>query len=204
MQAALTQANAGGEIAILGTAGYSGGATITIDKAISIVNPSAYEAGISATFGRHWYCDQPGPTDSVILRGLTIEDGGIGQTGIQFNTGKFLTIENCVVRHVTHDGIDIFPTAASGFSIANTVTSDNGVNGIYVAPQSLGSAQGAVTGVFANNNNYIGIGIGIDGQFTTGTAASAISIVRTVTANNNCAGVNAQNGTAVMSSWCAI
>src|SRR5450759_625409 len=46
LQAALVQTNAGGEIAILGTAGYNNGATVTIDKAVSIVNPGAFEAGI--------------------------------------------------------------------------------------------------------------------------------------------------------------
>jgi hypothetical protein len=129
--------------------------------------------------------------------GLSIDGGGIGQTGIQFNSGKFLTIENCIVRHFTHDGIDIFPTAAAGFSIANTVSSDNAHNGIYVAPQGSGSAQGAITGAAANDNTQNGIAI--DGQFTTGTDASAISVVRSVTANNHLIGISAQSGTAAMS-----
>ena len=194
LQVAFNNTNAGGEIDVLNTAGYG---ILTIDKAISIVNPGGFEAGIIVPSGGVGILINAGANDAVSLRGLTVEGGGIGHTGIQFNTGKFLTIENCVIRHVTLDGIDIFPTAASGLSIANTVASDNGENGIYIAPKNLGSVQGAITSTAANNNNYIGIGI--DGQYTTGTTASAISIVQSVAANNFDTGINAQNGTAVMS-----
>src|SRR5215467_12794391 len=41
---AITQTNAGGEIAVLDTAGYG---TVTINKAISITNQDGVEAGIS-------------------------------------------------------------------------------------------------------------------------------------------------------------
>src|SRR5271166_2419577 len=45
-QAAIAQTNSGGEIAVLGSAGYNSGATVNIDKPISIVNPGGFEAGI--------------------------------------------------------------------------------------------------------------------------------------------------------------
>src|SRR5262249_27657593 len=45
---ALTQTNAGGEIAVLDTAGYG---AVTINKAVSIVNEEGVEAGITATSG---------------------------------------------------------------------------------------------------------------------------------------------------------
>jgi predicted benzoate:H+ symporter BenE len=73
LQAALYQTNPGGEIAILGTAGYSGGATLTIDRAISIVNPGAFEAGIIAPSGGNGIVVSAGATDAVSLRGLTID-----------------------------------------------------------------------------------------------------------------------------------
>src|SRR5499427_5490677 len=47
-QGALAQTNAGGEIAVLDTAGYG---AVTITKAISIVNEEGVEAGISVTSG---------------------------------------------------------------------------------------------------------------------------------------------------------
>ena len=195
LQVAFNNTNAGGEIDVLNTAGYG---ILTIDKAISIVNPGGFEAGIIVPSGGVGIVINAGANDAVSLRGLTVEGGGIGHTGIQFNTGKFLTIENCVVRHVTNDGIDIFPTAAAGFSITNTVSSDNGDTGIYIAPKGSGSAQGAITNTAANNNPY-NFGISIDGQFTTGTVVSSVSVVRSVTANNQI-GIGAQNcGTVPMS-----
>src|SRR5215472_11211393 len=45
---AVAQTNAGGEIAVLDTAGYG---TVTITKAISIVNEEGGEAGITVTSG---------------------------------------------------------------------------------------------------------------------------------------------------------
>ena len=46
LQTAVAATAAGGEINILDAAGYNGGATVTIDRAISIVNAGGFEAGI--------------------------------------------------------------------------------------------------------------------------------------------------------------
>jgi hypothetical protein len=51
-QAAITQTNSGGEIAVLGTAGYNAGATFNIDRPISIVNPGGFEAGTGSPLVR--------------------------------------------------------------------------------------------------------------------------------------------------------
>ncbi|HEV8014839.1 MAG TPA: right-handed parallel beta-helix repeat-containing protein [Stellaceae bacterium] len=191
---AITQTSAGGEIDTLDPGGYG---DVTINKAISIVSGLG-DAGVLVPSGGTGITINAGPNDIVYLRGLFVEGAGVGQAGIVFNSGKLLTIESCVIRHVTDDGIDILPTAASAFAIANTVASDNGGDGIYIAPHGAGAAQGAIADVAANNNNYLGIAI--DGQFTTGTSPSSVSIVRSVAANNLNTGVSAQNaGTAQMS-----
>src|SRR5664279_6111508 len=100
-QAAFAQTNAGGEIAVLGTAGYNGGVTFTIDKAISIVNPGGFEAGIVVPSGGTGIVINAGTSDAVSLRGLSIEGGGVGTTGIAFDSGNSLIIANCVVRNLT-------------------------------------------------------------------------------------------------------
>jgi hypothetical protein len=186
---------ASGEIGLLDPAGYG---ALTINKAISIVNDGVGTAGVMVPSAGVGITINAGTNDAVSLRGLTIDGGGVANTtGIQFNSGKFLAIDNCVVRHVANDGIGIFPTNAAGFSIINTVTSDNGAQGIYIAPKNLGSAQGAITGVVAHNNFD---GIALDAQNTTGTTASSVTIVRSVTANNSDFGISAQNaGTPLMS-----
>ena len=68
-QAALAKTNPGGEIAVLGTADYNGGTTVTIDKAISIVNPGGFEAGIAPPSGGVGIEVNAGPNDTVSLRG---------------------------------------------------------------------------------------------------------------------------------------
>ena len=75
LQAAFNVTNAGGEIAVLGTAGYG---VLTINKAISIVNPGAFEAGIAVPSGGTGIVINAGSTDAISLRGLTIEGAGVG------------------------------------------------------------------------------------------------------------------------------
>src|SRR5690242_8003749 len=60
--AAYTATNAGGEIAVLGTAGYG---PLTINKAISIVNGGGFEAGIAVPSGGNGITVNAGANDDV-------------------------------------------------------------------------------------------------------------------------------------------
>jgi Right handed beta helix region len=169
-QAALALTNAGGEIAVLGTAGYG---TLTISKAISIVNPGAFEAGIIVPSGGVGIVINAGPTEAVSLRGLTIEGGGVGQTGIVFDTGASLTIEDCVIHHVTVNGIEFRPNATTNLLVSKTLVADNGNYGIFFVP----TGSGTVTAVFnrvevIHNGN---VGIYVDGEASTGTINATAS-----------------------------
>src|SRR5665213_308168 len=166
LQHAVSVSNAGGEIAILNTGGYNGGTTVTIDKAISIVNQGGYEAGISFLSGVPGIAINAGTNDAVSLRGLTIEGAGVGQVGIQFNSGKSLSVENCVIRHMTGNGIEFASTTApSALTVSNSLVADNGGDGILLVP--TGSATAVFNRVEANNN--AGAGIEVSGAFSTGT-----------------------------------
>src|ERR1019366_9298556 len=99
---ALTLTNASGEIDVLDPAGYG---ALTITKAISIVNDGVGTAGVIVPSAGTGIIINAGTSDAVSLRGLSVEGGGVGQTGIQFNSGASLTVENCVIRHVTQYGI---------------------------------------------------------------------------------------------------
>jgi hypothetical protein len=156
-QAAITQTNSGGEIAVLGTAGYNAGATFNIDRPISIVNPGGFEAGIVVPSGGYGITFST--SGAVYLRGLTIEGGGTGQTGIFYiAVAGSLTIQNCVVRNLNGNGIDFEPNAASNLIVSDTYVANNAGSGIYIQPSG-----GAVTAVFsrieADNNLFYGIGI---------------------------------------------
>jgi hypothetical protein len=190
LQAALFQTNPGGEISILGTAGYSGGATFTIDRAISIVNPGAFEAGISPPSGGIGIVINAGPNDAVSLRGLTIEGGGAAQTGIQFNTGKSLTVQDCIIRHVTSDGIDFVPNATGNLLVSNTLVADNADVGIFVNPTGSGTVTAIFNRVEVSNNS--GEGIYLWGANSTGTIKATVA--ESVVAHNANAGFFVDTG----------
>lgn len=183
LQAALAKTDPGGEIAVLGTADYNGGTTVTIDKAISIVNPVGFEARIVPPSSGLGIEINAGPNDAVSLRGLTIEGAGVGpptpQNGIQFNAGKSLTIENCVGRHLAGDGIYFSPNATSSLSVSNSVMSDNTDTGIYVfpsGPSSSSAASGVVTVVLnhVEVNNNANQGIVVSGSNSTGMVNATV------------------------------
>jgi hypothetical protein len=110
---ALTQTAAGGEIDVIDPAGYG---PVTINKSISIVNDGVGVAAIGAGSG-NGVTINAGASDSVHLRGLTIEGLGSGANGILFNTGGTLAIENCVVRNFGTAGINIAPSTSGSFSV---------------------------------------------------------------------------------------
>jgi len=157
LQAALLATTAGGEIAILDSAGYNGGLTVFITKSVSIVNPGGFEAEIAPPSGGYGIVINAPATDAVSLRGLSIDGGGIGYIGIQFNSGASLTVENCVIRHVTNSGIDLSSNAASSFVVSNSLVADNGLNGIQTYASTSATATIVVNRVEADNNGGVGI-----------------------------------------------
>jgi hypothetical protein len=117
-----------------------------------------------------------GSNDAVSLRGLSIEGGGVGNTGIQFNTGKSLTVENCVIRHVKNAGIGFFPNATSNLAVSNTLVADNnGGDGIYVEPSSTSAVT--VTAMFnhVELSNNSGNGIVLNGTTSIGTINTTVA-----------------------------
>jgi Right handed beta helix region len=180
--AAYAATDAGGEIAVLGTAGYG---VLTISKAISIVNGGGFEAAIAVPSVGIGITINANSTDAISLRGLTIDGAGAGQTGILFNSGKSLTVENCVIRHVTVDAIDFFSTTAtSALTVSNTLVADNGNIGIYLEP--IGSATAVFNRVEANNNALHGIIA--DGSNSAGTNTINATVSDSVATGNGDAG----------------
>jgi Right handed beta helix region len=169
--AAYALTNAGGEIAVLGTAGYG---TLTINKSISIVNGGGFEAGIAVPSGGTGITINA--LSSVSLRGLSIDGAGVGQTGIQVNAVGSLTVENCVIRHMTQTGIAFQPQSGGALTVSNSLVADNGGIGIQFIPQGAGTA--VFNHVEASNNG--GHGILVNGIFggsglVNGTAFESVA-----------------------------
>ncbi|MGH6858355.1 MAG: hypothetical protein ACRECP_12170 [Methylocella sp.] len=170
---ALTQTNAFGEIDVLDPAGYG---AVTINKSISIVNDGVGTAGIKAASGNA-VTISGGAAVSVHLRGLTIEGLGSGNTGIQFDTGGSLAVENCVIRDF-FIGINIAPTGSAAITgVLSNVITDNNNNGILVNGTASTGASVNVTVVdsVASNNNT-----GISAVSATGKAVTQITVRNSV------------------------
>src|SRR5262249_12303051 len=131
-----------------------------------------------------------GPARYVSLRGITIQGIGFGGgTGLIFNSGFSLMMENCVVRNHTGDGIDFFPVAGGNFSIVHTTVADNGGDGIFLNPAGAGPMKLVFDHVRSINNS--GAGFALDGLGTSSTI--------TATAADSVAANNKGNGFRVLS-----
>jgi parallel beta helix pectate lyase-like protein len=105
--AAIAQTQSGGEVVVLDSGGYG---TFLVTQAVNIEAPAGVFAGVSV-----FPASAPGimviagSSDSVILRGLTINGVG-GDDGIRFTSGRSLHIERCAVSRMNNNGIDDLET----------------------------------------------------------------------------------------------
>ena len=178
---AISKTAASGEISVLDPGGFGG---VTITKSISITNDGVGEAGILVS-GTNGVVVQAGPNDVVNLRGLFVVGFGGALSGILFNSGAQLNVQNCVIRGFT-DGILFKPNAAAKLVVSNTLVDNNASTptggGILVASASAGSA-----GILAVLNRVEvegnpGFGIKFDG--TGGTGLVNMTVRDSVVAGN--------------------
>jgi hypothetical protein len=187
---AFAQTAAGGEIDVLDQANYG---PVFITNAISIVNDGVGVAAIGVTLGNAITINA-GLSDSIHLRGLTIDGFGGAIAGIAFGSGGNLEIENCVIQNFTNSGIVIAPSSSGSFSVSNTIASNNSGNGLVVGPFGSAVVAGVLSQVTANNN-FNGITVG--GTLTT-AASLNVNIVDSEFSNNSNVGVgvNSASGAA--------
>jgi hypothetical protein len=181
LQTAFALTLAGGEIFVLNSANYG---PVTINKAVTITSEGAV-AGILATSGAA-ITISAGANDVVNLRGLGLDGANSGSVGIQFISGKSLTVQKSFVRNFTNSGINFAPSGISMLSVSDTSVTNNGSNGLLVSSGSA-AVNGALTRVIASGN-----GVGI---LASGSGVS-LAVSDTV-ANNNTYGIGA-NSSAVM------
>src|SRR5262245_64385925 len=99
LQRAHDQTLALGEITVIDPGGYG---AVTITKGISIINDGVGEAGTLVSGGLNGITINASPNDRITLRGITVKGIGFGGgNGIVFQSGRFLSIENCVIRNLT-------------------------------------------------------------------------------------------------------
>jgi hypothetical protein len=144
---AISKTAAGGEINVLDPGGFG---TLTITKAISIVNDGAI-GGVLASL-TNGFVISAGVNDVVTLRGLDINGVGNGINGIRFLSGKALHVEHCKIYGFTTDGIDFEPNSLGAqLEVSDTELSETAI-GILVRPAVGGSAKVALNRVHLQNN----------------------------------------------------
>ena len=101
---AISQTNSGGEVVVLDSAGYG---TFTVDRAITIEAAPGVYAGVTATVPAGTAVQvSAGPSDHVVLRGLSINGLGTAAAGIAFTGGGAeVQVENCVITGFANWGI---------------------------------------------------------------------------------------------------
>ena len=184
-QQAVTVVDPRGEVTAIDSAGFG---PISINKSVTITSPDGIEAGIVPPTGGTAITINAGVSDAIFLRGLTIDGGGIGATGIQFNTGQSLTIDNCVIKSFVGQypggtALNFVPTASTTLgvaqlSISNSVLSNNASYGAVI--KSGPEYTKAVVSHAQLNNNQWGlaaIGIGNAGIHNTQPAVTVYDSV---------------------------
>src|SRR6516165_7703504 len=166
-QQAVNVVDAGGEVTAIDSAGFG---PININKAVTVTSPDGVEAGIVPAAGGNAITINAGSSEAIGLRGLTINGAGVALNGVVFNRGGTLTIQNCVVRNLTGQGINFVPiTGISSLSVTYTYVGNNGGYGILVQPSGSASATAVFNHVEAQYNGPNAYGIALDGSLTSGT-----------------------------------
>jgi hypothetical protein len=174
---ALTQTSPSGEIIVLSSAGYG---AVTITQSVSIINTSNF-AGVTVA-GGNAITINAGASDSVTLRGLSLDGGGTVGNGIVFNSGGSLTVDQsdvmnfagfCPTTDCVGHGILIQPTSGNhNIVITNTTLSNNVQTGVFYYPLS----GNATTGIVIDRINAISNGSGIASDNSHSSGAAKISI----------------------------
>jgi hypothetical protein len=168
---------ANGEIDVLDPAGYG---ALIISKAISIQGHGF--SGISVSSGGVGMTINVAETDTVHLNGLLIEGDHVGASGIAFNSGHSLTVENCVVRSMVGAGFQFLSNATTlqTLAVSNSYFNDNGAGAMYIE----GKSSGSIVAVIDQTGFYGGAG-GLTVYGTLGTGALAVAVTNSVAANTN-------------------
>jgi len=178
-QHAHDQTLANGEITVLDPGGYG---AVVINKTISIINDGVGEAGMLISGGVTGVTFVGAAGDTVSLRGLTIKGIGFGSgNGINFISGKFMSIENCAIRNLptgnSNTGIAIWfnpggQSVSNQLAISNTLIADSTI-GIDVGPTGTGVVKVSLFHVELYDN-LLGLNVA-PGSTTVSARVSALS-----------------------------
>jgi hypothetical protein len=131
---AIIKTAAKGEINVLSPGGFG---PVTITKGITI-DATPFIGGVLTNTGNAINVNA-GATDEVVLRGLDLNGLCTAASGIRFNSGRALIIENTTFRGFATASIQLTPTTTAPTVLIDNVSISNGCdatpgNGIDAAP----------------------------------------------------------------------
>jgi hypothetical protein len=180
---AISQTNPGGEVYVLDSAGYG---PFTVDKTVAIVAPPGVTAGISV-FSGDGIDINAGASDTIILRGLTINNQGSSGVGILFISGGTLHVENCVVNGFSGVGLNgcgLFFNAGAYLEVKDSIFRGNSL-GIEIAAPYPATALAMIDQVRIERG-----GAGLDV-----TAGGNVTVRNSVVSGNHDQAFGARGGT---------
>jgi hypothetical protein len=179
-QAAYNALPTGGEIDVLDPGNYG---ALTVTHTLSIVGRGW--ATLSPVSGAAAITINAGGSDTINISGVALDGAHLANTtGIQFNSGGSLTIQDSVIRNNTSYGI-LFATSGGApgtISVANTLVTDNANVGIAISP-SGSAVVGVLDHVTINHNGSTGLNV------ISGGGVTNITITDSVCASNGDDGV---------------
>lgn len=205
-QGAIAKTMAGGEIYALNSGNFG---PVTITQSVNLTGANV-AAGVMAA-GVSGVTINAGPNDVVQLRGLDVNGGGTGTTGIQFNSGSSLQIKDSTIRGFV-TGLGFTPSASGALFVQSTLINNN-TTGVFLQgamPNSgvLSDVQviGNVSGLVATGSNNAAIatltvqGSVVASNRTVGLLSNGNSVIAVTdsTISNNGIGLQAQNGGALI------
>jgi hypothetical protein len=163
---AISKTAAKGEISALDPGGFG---AVTITKSITI-NGDGTLASILASL-TNGVIVSAGANDVVVLRNLSINGGGNGFSGVQYNSGGSLVIQDSSFVGFTENTIDVTVSNNASLSITNTKIVGGSVGLRVYSPTS------SRVDVSLKNVSISGTGTGIDSQAIYGHTTVSDSVL---------------------------
>jgi hypothetical protein len=219
--AALKNTSAGGEIDVLDPGDFG---PVTITESITIDGGGGSVAGVGVAPGTSGITINAGANDVITLRGLVFSGyGETGASGVVFNSGSRLQIEDCMFQGFDTAGIAFTPgtgSATTAQMFVENSTMVGNADGVLVTPTAGIAAavtltrvhldQNSVTGLVADGTNGSGpiqVAVG-DGSASSnadngisvfsGLASVSLDVIRTTIAANGLVGLRGQGSAATV------
>ena len=159
-QAAHDAVAAGGEVVALDTAGYG---AMTITKSVGITAPAGITGFITVTSGDA-VAVNAASTDTVILRGLTLNSPTGVTIGVAVSSVGTLEVNSCVLNGFNNNsGINLFPSSAVTCLVKNSTVRDCST-GISVSNFATGAIKLVIDGCRLKSN-VLGVNVGAATSF---------------------------------------